>query len=319
MDVAAYFNDPDGDSLTFAATSSDTAVVRAAATGSQVDLTGGSVGGEGTVTASDPAGLAATASFAVAVNRPPVASEEIPTQSLLIEGPPVDVDVSGFFSDPDGDSLTFAATSSDAAVVAASTAEAVVRLEARAAGEATVTVTASDPEGLETQTAFNSYSTDHPPYPIHVTYSSEREPYDGFYAAVDRAIVRWGRVLAPTVPAYRRCQPSVSVCEVGAYGAARARRHPASRTERLHDHAGRPRARGCVGIKVLLRRRAGTTRRRRLEPVRKLVGKLDSRWRTASADRGGRATRDRPHSRRRAVGPVVRPHRNGTHRADHGL
>ena len=56
VDVAAYFDDPDGDPLTFAAASSDTSVVRVAVNGAVASLAGGSAGGGGTVTvtASDP-------------------------------------------------------------------------------------------------------------------------------------------------------------------------------------------------------------------------------------------------------------------------
>ncbi|MDE0179640.1 MAG: hypothetical protein OXP36_13730 [Gammaproteobacteria bacterium] len=205
IQVATHFSDPDGNPLTFTASSSDTAVVRVSMNGSQVDMTGGSIGGQGTVTvaASDPAGLSAVISFVVVVNRPPVASRTISTQGLMIEDPPMEINVAETFNDPDGDPLTHEATSSDLAIVTVRTVGPVVMLEARALGEATVTVMARDPDGQEARIDFNAYTTDHHPYPIHLTYSSEREPFEGFYAAADRAAARWARVLAPTAPVVR--------------------------------------------------------------------------------------------------------------------
>ena len=166
--VGAYFNDPDGDALTFATASTDTAVVAATVAGDTLRLVGGGTGGAGTVTvtATDPAGLAARVAVAVAVNRAPVVAGEIPA---LINGSPYGgtkgVDVSSTFVDPDGDSLAFAAYSSDPSVVVAglwgrcvghaeSSHRCRLLLRPGGVGEATVTVTASDPDSLEAQAVF---------------------------------------------------------------------------------------------------------------------------------------------------------------------
>ena len=45
-------------------------------------------------------------------NRAPVASGEIPAQRLAGPGDTLSVDLSGYFNDPDGDSLTFEASRS---------------------------------------------------------------------------------------------------------------------------------------------------------------------------------------------------------------
>ena len=66
----------------------------------------------------------------------------------MTAGDEVTVDVSSFFSDPDGDELTYTAESSDAAVVAVSVSGSSLTATAVAAGTATVTVTAADPGGL---------------------------------------------------------------------------------------------------------------------------------------------------------------------------
>ena len=52
-----------------------------------------------------------------AANQAPEAVGAIPARAMT-EGDEVVVDVSSFFSDPDGDELTYTAESSDAAVVA---------------------------------------------------------------------------------------------------------------------------------------------------------------------------------------------------------
>ena len=166
--VGAYFNDPDGDALTFATASTDTAVVAATVAGDTLRLVGGGTGGAGTVTvtATDPAGLSARVAVAVAVNRAPVVVGEIPA---LINASPYGgmkgVDVSSTFVDPDGDSLAFTASSSDFSVVeaylyghCAGKAESSHRcrllLRPGGIGEAMVTVTASDPDSLEARAVF---------------------------------------------------------------------------------------------------------------------------------------------------------------------
>ncbi|WP_420616708.1 Ig-like domain-containing protein [Candidatus Palauibacter sp.] len=154
-DMAPHFNDPDGDALTFTAVSRDPAVIAASISESVLTVTG--VGpGEGVVavTASDPAGLAATMDVEVTVieaeNRPPEAVGTIPPQTLEPDGE-TSLDVSSYFRDPDGDALTYTASSSDNAVVAASmwvNDNRLLVLNAGVPGTATVTVTASDPSGL---------------------------------------------------------------------------------------------------------------------------------------------------------------------------
>jgi uncharacterized protein YjdB len=155
VDVSPFFSDPDGDELTYAAESSDAAVVAASIEGSSLTVTAVAVGtATVTVTAADPEGLTATQSAAVSVgqaNQAPEALGAIPAQTLT-EGDAVTLDVSSFFSDPEGEELTYTAESSDAAVVAASVEGSSLTVTAVAVGTATVTVTAADPEGLTAAT-----------------------------------------------------------------------------------------------------------------------------------------------------------------------
>lgn len=76
-----------------------------------------------------------------------MAVDSIPAR-VMTAGQSATVDVTPFFSDPDGGTLTYAATSSDEAVVSVSLSGSSLTLTAVAAGTATITVTATDPDGL---------------------------------------------------------------------------------------------------------------------------------------------------------------------------
>ena len=147
--VTACFNDPNGDKLTYAATSSIRRVATASTSGPDITVT---AVGPGTatisVTATDPGGLKATVSFRVLVpNRPPVARGFIPAFNTTVGGTD-SLDVSPFFHEPDEQPLTYEAASPDHAVVTASLDGSVVTLVATGAGKAVVVITATDPEGL---------------------------------------------------------------------------------------------------------------------------------------------------------------------------
>ena len=86
-------------------------------------------------------------------NRPPEANGEIPAQVRVIGSSSV-VDISDYFMDPDGDSLTFSATVSDSHVATISVAGSSLRITGLALGTTTVTVTATDPDGLTANQPF---------------------------------------------------------------------------------------------------------------------------------------------------------------------
>ncbi len=149
VDVVAYFEDPDGDVLTYGVTSSDAARVAVSASGSVVTVRGVAGGSETvTVTATDPGGSAAEQSFVVTVpNRAPEPVGAM--DDLVIEpGTSLWLGVSPYFTDPDGDVLAYAATSSNSAVATVEVSGDTVTVAGGAEGTATVTVTARDPGGL---------------------------------------------------------------------------------------------------------------------------------------------------------------------------
>ena len=104
-----------------------------------------------TYVVADTDGLADTATVDMTVtpvNDGPESVGTIPNQQLDEGGDGVTVELTPFFSDIDGDPLTFRAETSDADVVTAAVTGASLVLSPVAYGDAVVTVTATDPGGL---------------------------------------------------------------------------------------------------------------------------------------------------------------------------
>lgn len=184
VDATAHFSDPDGDSLTYAATTSDPTVATATTDGSTITVTALS-GGEAsvTVTATDTEGAVATLVFPVTVpNRPPLATADIAAQSLD-EGDTETIDLGRYFSDPDTDDLTFEAASSRRRVATATVSGDALTVTAVSEGTANVTVTASDPHGASASIRFRVVvarpdTGNNPPAPA-APIPDQRMPVDG--------------------------------------------------------------------------------------------------------------------------------------------
>ena len=86
-------------------------------------------------------------------NRAPTASTTIADQSVE-EGAQAPVDISGAFSDPDGDALRYGAASDASSVATASVSGSDLKVIGEAPGSATITVTATDPGGLSANQTF---------------------------------------------------------------------------------------------------------------------------------------------------------------------
>jgi len=162
--VAPYFSDPDGDPLTFEATSSDGSVATVSVSGDTATVLAVASGRTtATVTAADPEGLAVSQDFEIMVpNRSPVISDSIPDQELF-RGDSARFGLMAYFADPDDDSLGFVVASSDSAVAIPSVSGATVTIQAIGQGTATATVTASDPGGLAVSQSFAVEVPNRPP------------------------------------------------------------------------------------------------------------------------------------------------------------
>ena len=104
-------------------------------------------------------------------NRPPEPVGTLPDRTQPVDGGALVVDVAGAFRDPDGDALTYGATSSAPTVATVWVAGSGVTVTPMSPGSATVTVTATDVEGSNTP-ATQSFAvtvvasfTDHPIVP----------------------------------------------------------------------------------------------------------------------------------------------------------
>ncbi len=98
-------------------------------------------------------------------NRPPVPVGGALPGRVLAPDSTVHMDVSLAFSDPDGDALTYRASSTAPQVIMVSTAGARVTLTSVSEGTATVQVTATDPGGLSAMQSFTvEVTTAEPPF-----------------------------------------------------------------------------------------------------------------------------------------------------------
>ena len=156
VDVGDYFTDPDGEALGYTVGLSDSTVVTATVSDDTVRMLAVAKGGTTvTITASDPGGLTAEQSFSIVTpNRTPEVADTIPPVERFI-GETASVVVSAYFTDPDGDALSYSAESSDTDLATVAVSSDTVRVTAVSQGEATITVTASDPDGLSAEEDFS--------------------------------------------------------------------------------------------------------------------------------------------------------------------
>ena len=159
VDVSSYFSDADGNhSLSYSAASSDTSKATASVSGSTVTITAVAAGSATiTVTATDTANATATQDISVTVvsNRAPVRTSTIPTQTVSLTASAVTVDLGNYFSDPDGNPLTYSATSSNTSRATVSVSGATLTITGVATGWTTITVNATDTSNAGIQHTFS--------------------------------------------------------------------------------------------------------------------------------------------------------------------
>ena len=129
--VAACFNDANGDVLSYSVKSSDPGVATASLSDTTVTVTGVAPGDATvTVTASDLGGLEGEQAFSVTVpNRAPQPNGAMPPLTVAV-GRTETVDASSYFTEPDGETLAYSATSSDTDVATVSVSVSTVTVAA---------------------------------------------------------------------------------------------------------------------------------------------------------------------------------------------
>ncbi len=154
LDVTAYFSDPDGDALAYAATVSDVAIATVSVSGNILTIAGGEPGmAVLTVFASDPDGLSATQRAQVMVQAPNQAPESVGTipDLALAPGQWISLSVSSYFRDPEGEALGFSATTSNSSIAGVTVSGDVVTITQAGTGTVIVNATARDSGGLSVQ------------------------------------------------------------------------------------------------------------------------------------------------------------------------
>lgn len=163
VDLSTVFTDPDGGALNYLASSSASSIATASINGNALTIQPLSVGSATiTITAIDEQGASAQTMVTVTVanspsggsNQAPAIVQAIPDRALNASDSPVSFDLGPVFSDPDGGTLSFSASSSDPGVVTAAINGALLLIDPAAAGTATVTVTATDSGSATAQDSF---------------------------------------------------------------------------------------------------------------------------------------------------------------------
>ena len=115
----------------------------------------------------------------VRTNRPPEPVGTLPARTIAVDGAPVAVEVSDAFRDPDGDRLTYRASSSRPSVASVAVSGSRVTVTPVSEGTATVTVTATDVGGSNT-TARQTFAVTVNPPPLS---TADREALETLYDA----------------------------------------------------------------------------------------------------------------------------------------
>ena len=155
LDVTGRFTDSESETLTYAASSFDDTKVGVSLPPNSSTLTLTAVAaGTATisVTATDPHRAVSPAQefvVTVAPNQGPTRVGTIAARTLQENGDPEEILVAPFFSDPEGQNLTYAASSNATATATASITGSTLTVTPRAAGQATISVRASDTEQAE--------------------------------------------------------------------------------------------------------------------------------------------------------------------------
>ncbi|MFD1884817.1 S-layer homology domain-containing protein [Paenibacillus wenxiniae] len=145
IDLNNYFNDPDGDTLTYSASSSKSLIAKTSVSGGKLTVSMLSAGAATiTVAANDGKGKRSNTTFKVTVNGNPVVTNA-PDQTLTLQQPGVSLTLSDYFADPEQGTLTYSAIVSQPNVTKLTLDNSGnLQLDPLQVGTAMITVTAKD-------------------------------------------------------------------------------------------------------------------------------------------------------------------------------
>ena len=159
VELADKFSDPDGQVLAFTATSSDTDKATVAAGGTTLRIRPVARGSTTVaVRATDPGNRYVEQTFTatVANQYPRTVEPSIGNQTLYMLGGSRTINAALYFSDPDGDRLSYTVTSPNPEIVTVSISSGTITLTPVSLGPTgKVVVTATDPDGLTADQDFN--------------------------------------------------------------------------------------------------------------------------------------------------------------------
>ncbi len=139
--------------------------------------------------------------FAESDNRSPVYRESAPAYWLQAGGASEPLPLGPYFSDPDGDSLSYAVETSDGTVIEGRIEGEVLWMEPRGEGEAALVVTATDPAGLAArQSLAVQVAPAVDPDRFNIDLIFEPGFTDEQKAAMRRAADRWEEVVVGDLP-----------------------------------------------------------------------------------------------------------------------
>ena len=163
LNLDSYFNNEGGGDVTYTVHSSDGNKATTTVSGGTLTMAAAQAGTTTiTITGKNAQGATASQAFTLTVNRAPAPVGTIPAQTLSTSTNQA-VDVSSYFSDPDGDTLSYTVISSNEGAATVEVSGSTVTITAVAAGSATITVYANDVDSTGTQTFSVTVLDNRPP------------------------------------------------------------------------------------------------------------------------------------------------------------
>ena len=164
VNLDTYFTDPEGETLTYTATASDTSIITVSVSSATLTISTVNIGTAGIdITATDPGGKFAFQTVNVSVisnNNAPVAIQ-IPDKTVYVNQN-FTVALGSYFTDADGDAMTYTASSNTTYKATVSLSGATLTVNGVEAGSAEISVTATDSRGDSASQTFGVTVNDPP-------------------------------------------------------------------------------------------------------------------------------------------------------------